>query len=116
MTQNTGRHEVPKRSAAISSPPTSWPDIVAMPMTAPSTPNAFGRRAAGISTWITAKTCGNIAAAPRPWTSRAAIRLPEPGASAQPTEDRVNSAIPVMNSRLRPKRSPSRAPVIRARA
>lgn len=102
LTQKTGRHEEPKRSAAISRPPTSCPDIVAMPMTAPSAPKALGRSASGISTWITAKTCGNIAAAPRPWTSRAAIRAPEPGASAQPTEARVNSAIPVRNSRLRP--------------
>ena len=33
------------------------------------------------------------------------------GASAAAAEDTVNSAMPLMNIRLRPKRSPSAAPV-----
>ena len=56
--------------------------------------------------------CGIIAAAPAPWTSRAAIRNANVGASPQASEAAVKASTPMRNIRRRPKMSPSRAPVI----
>ena len=55
-------------------------------------------------------------AAPAPWTARAAISQPMPGASAEPADATVNSAIPATNSRRRPNLSPSAAAVISSTA
>lgn len=63
-----------------------------------------------------ANTCGNITAAPSPWTSLAAIREPGPGARAQAADAGVNTLTPMRKHRRRPNRSPSRAPVINATA
>jgi hypothetical protein len=54
---------------------------------------------------------GVAIAAPMPCTARAAISASADGASAEPADATVNSAIPNMNMRLRPNRSPSAAPV-----
>ena len=59
---------------------------------------------------------GVAIAAPTPWIARAAISVPIEGARAAAAEEAVNSAIPAMNIRLRPKRSPSAAPVSRSTA
>ena len=57
-----------------------------------------------------------IAAAPAPWTARAAISQPMPGASAHAADPAVNRPMPAANSRRRPNRSPSAAPVINSTA
>ena len=54
---------------------------------------------------------GVAIAAPTPWVARAAMSRSTEGASAAPAEASVNSEMPAMNMRLRPKRSPSAAPV-----
>src|SRR6185437_8753808 len=53
-----------------------------------------------------------MAAAPIPWTARAAISAPALVASAQATDPRAKTASPVASSRRRPNRSPSDALVI----
>src|SRR5262249_2744932 len=52
-------------------------------------------------------------APPIPCTARAAISQSADGASAAKADAPVKSATPIMNKRLRPKRSPSAAPVSR---
>ena len=71
------------------------------------------RRGIALGVWsaIRVKVSGVTIAAPRPCVARAAISSPVEGASAAAAEDAVKSAIPAMNMRLRPKRSPSAAPV-----
>ena len=54
---------------------------------------------------------GDISAAPLPWTIRAATSAPGSGASAHATEETTKIAIPRVNIRRRPNRSPRRPPV-----
>ena len=60
---------------------------------------------------ITAMVCGVIRAAPSPWTTRAATRVPMLSAKPHQAEAAVNTTRPIMYIRFGPKRSPSR-PVI----
>jgi hypothetical protein len=54
---------------------------------------------------------GFMSAAPAPWTTRAPIRKPAVGASAQAREAALKMPSPVTNTRRRPKRSASLPPV-----
>jgi hypothetical protein len=74
--------------------------------------SARARAAPSNRTWMTLMICGIIAAAAAPLTNLAAISSPMPGAMPQVSEATVNRATPVRKVRLRPYRSPSRAPVI----
>ena len=74
--------------------------------------SALARAAPSNRTWMTLMICGIIAAAPAPWTNLAAMRTAIPGASPQVREATVKTATPARNIRLRPYRSPIRAPVI----
>ena len=56
--------------------------------------------------------CGMVAAAPAPWTNRAAMSTPALGANPHTAEASVKTATPATNRFRRPRRSPSRAPVI----
>ncbi len=56
---------------------------------------------------------GAMSAAPRPWARRAAMSIPGPVATAQNAEAATKTATPATNSRRRPRRSPSRPPVMR---
>ena len=49
-------------------------------------------------------------AAPRPWTARAAISAPIEPAKPQTSDAAEKRAIPIMNMRRRPSRSPARPP------
>ena len=60
--------------------------------------------------------CGIVAAAPAPWTNRAAMSAVMFGATPQTAELRVNKTIPARNIRRRPRSSPSRAPVMSSMA
>jgi hypothetical protein len=62
-----------------------------------------------VLSWVSAS--GITSAAPAPWTARATISQPMPGAAAQAADASVNRPIPAMNIRRRPSRSPSAAPV-----
>ncbi len=69
-------------------------------------PIAHGRRS-GNATEIWASARVSIAAAPAPCTILPTSSHPIDGASAHTTEPMPNSANPMMNTRLRPNRSPS---------
>jgi len=55
-------------------------------------------------------------AAPTPWTVRAAISEPAPGASAHAAEPAANTPRPMANTRRLPNRSPTAAAVISSTA
>ncbi len=112
FTRNTGRHSRPNRFAVTSTPPTTCPATKPEDSTAVYALSAHARAAPSNRTWMTLMICGIIAAAPAPWTNLAAMRIPIPGAIPQASEARVKTRTPVMNIRLRPHRSPIRAPVI----
>jgi hypothetical protein len=72
-------------------------------------PIAFAiSRGCGNIVTIIPRITAELIAPPMPWTKRAAISTPCDCASPQASEAKVKTAIPAMNSRLRPSRSPSR--------
>ena len=96
----------------IIAPPTSGPSATAMPLIPDQTPIAMPRRSGGNASASSVSVSGVAIAAPTPWTARAAISRPiDRGERRSRRRRRVNSAIPAMNIRLRPNRSPSAAPV-----
>ena len=100
----------------VMAPPTTGPTTTASDVTAPKIPIAQPRRCGGTAAFSTASASGMIMAAPAPWTVRAAISQPTPGATAQPAEATVNSASPTANTRRRPNRSPMADAVISSTA
>ena len=97
----------------ITAPPTSGPSATAIPLIPDHTPSASPRCCGGNASASSVSVSGVAIAAPIPCSARAAISRSLDGASADAAEATVNSAIPAMNIRLRPKRSPSAAPVSR---
>lgn len=95
----------------MTAPPTSGPSATAIPLTPDQIPIASPRFAGGNASASRVRVSGVAIAAPIPWIARAPISSPVEGASAAAAEEAVNSAIPAMNMRLRPNRSPSAAPV-----
>ena len=63
-------------------PPTTGPPTTARPVIAPKMPSAQPRRSGGNAALSSASASGMTTAAPTPWTARAAISAPTPGASA----------------------------------
>ena len=112
LTRNTGRHDAPNRFAVTSAPPITCPATNPDDSTAVYALRARARAAPLNRSWMMLMICGIIAAAPAPWTNRAAMSAPMSGASPQASEASVNTATPSRNIRRRPARSPSRAPVI----
>ena len=95
----------------MTAPPTSGPSATAMPLIPDQTPIAIPRRSGGNASASRVSVSGVTIAAPMPCSARAAISRPIDGATAEAAEERVKRTIPAMNIRLRPKRSPSAAPV-----
>ena len=79
-------------------------------------PSARARSFAGYAALRSVSPSGITSAAPAPWMARAAISEPTFGASAQAAEASEKSPSPAANSRRRPNRSPSAAPVISSTA
>ena len=94
-------------SVCTTAPPTSGPSATAIPLTPDHTPIAMPRRSSGNASASSVRVSGVTSAAPAPCTARAATSIPVLGATDAP----VNTVIPSRNMRLRPKRSPSAAPV-----
>ena len=88
--------------------------VAATPCTAPIALKARARLAPSNMTRMEASTCGISMAAAAPG-SRARHQNPD-RASPQISDDAVNSPMPHRKIRRRPKRSPSRAPVISSTA
>jgi hypothetical protein len=100
----------------VMAPPSTGPTTTASDVTAPKIPIAQPRRCGGTAALSTASASGMTMAAPAPWTARAAISQPTPGASAQPAEATVNRASPAAKTRRRPNRSPMADAVISSTA
>jgi hypothetical protein len=81
-----------------------------MPPVAPKIASARTRCGPDVEAWIVAKTCGTIAAAAAPWSTRARTSTPSVGARPQSNEVTVNATRPTTNIRRRPNASPSRPP------
>ena len=79
-------------------------------------PSATPRRSRETAALKIVKVSGVTIAAPNPWIDRAAMSQSAEGASAAAAEAAVKIPTPIMNMRLRPKRSPSAAPVSRKTA
>ena len=79
-------------------------------------PSARARRSTGYAAVSSVSPSGITSAAPAPWTARAAISRPTLGASAHAADASENNPSPAANSRRRPNRSPSAAPVINSTA
>jgi hypothetical protein len=94
-----------------TAPPTSGPIATAIPLMPDHTPIAIPRRSAGKAAASNVSVSGVTIAAPAPCTARAATSRSVLGASAAAAEAAVKIARPITNIRLRPKRSPSAAPV-----
>ena len=95
----------------MTAPPTSGPSATAMPLIPDQTPIAIPRRSGGKASASRVRVSGVAIAAPMPCVARAAMSSPAEGATAAAADESVNNAMPTMNMRLRPKRSPSAAPV-----
>ncbi len=96
----------------MSSPPTSGPEMVARPITAPKIPKAAPRSRGGKVTCVIARTWGSSSAPISPWTTREPTSIPGLCAKPHSAEAAVKPVTPIRNRRLRPKMSPSRPPVI----
>ena len=90
----------------MSSPPRTSPKAEAKPRIAPYIPNTRPRSLPAKIARKVARTCGIIAAAAAPWTTRAAINWPGVWASPATRLAAPKAAIPTRKTRLRPKTSP----------
>ena len=104
LTQKIQRH--PARSTRT--PPSSGPTSVATPAVAPQIPSAAPRVATGNMRVITVMVCGDIRAAPRPWTTRATTRAVTSWAKPHHRDAPVKTARPHRYTVRGPSRSPSR--------
>ena len=97
-------------------PPTTGPIATARPAMPPHAPRIAPRFSLGAASARIVSVSGVTIAAPTPWSARAATSISMPVESAARTEAAVKIDIPITNMRLRPKRSPSAAPVRRRTA
>ena len=107
----SARRSSATRCRETTAPPTSGPIATASPLMPPHAPSASPRRSGGTAAERIVSVSGITIAPPRPCTARAASSAPIDGASAAAAEASVKMARPIENSRRRPKRSPSAAPV-----
>ena len=98
-------------AASVTAPPMTGPSAAPRPAVAPQRPSAMPRRCGGVTLAMSVTVSGVTIAAPTPWTARAAISAPMPGASAEAALPAVNTMTPMISRRRRPNRSPSAAPV-----
>ena len=94
----------------------SGPLATASPVTAKKMPSAPPRRSGGNAAPTSAKASVITSAAPAPWNVRATISHPASGARAQAADAAVKRAIPAVNMRRRPSRSPRAAAVMSSTA
>ncbi len=107
LTNSTQRHD----SHEVSMPPASSPTAAPEPETAAYTPNARLRsRPSAKLVVIRASAVGEAIAPPTPCSALAASSQADEVARPPSSEARLNSRIPVMNTRRRPRMSPARPP------
>lgn len=91
LRKNTARQP----TCSVSTPPSTGP--AAIDTEPPTVHRAIARarrRASSYASRISASEAGIRTAAAPPWTTRAAISAPRPGATAQASEARVNRVVP----------------------
>ena len=93
-------------------PPTSGPIAIARPAIPPHAPSATARRSGGTAADRMVRVSGVTIAPPTPWIARARMRISVDGERAARADPPMKVAIPIRNTRLRPNRSPSAAPVM----
>jgi len=116
LIRKTIRQPVPHRSASIRKPARIGPSTADSPMIGPNGTKAFWRSSGVKLAFTIASPCGIITAPKKPWATRAAMSRPALGARPLSSEAAVKPAMPMMNRRRRPSRSPARALVIRPTA
>ena len=95
----------------LMKPPISGPNASAIAPIAVQMPIAAVRSLACVNVaMMTASVVGTSSAAPRPWTTRAAIRTAPLPARPAPSEASVKITVPAKNSRRLPKTSEVRPP------
>ena len=101
-------------NAWVKTPPSSAPEEAPSPPTAPhaARPRLRSRPSANEAVMIDS-VAGDSTAPLSPWIARAAISRSRESASAHPSEDSANIAVPTRNTRRRPSRSAERPPSIR---
>ena len=98
FTRNTQRQP----AVVTRTPPSEGPTAAASPAEPDHKPIARPRRLAGMITGIMASVCGVISAPPTPCSTRAAIRIPADGASAQATDAAPKTTMPTISKNLGP--------------
>ena len=116
LTRKIERQPVPAMSALVRTAPSTGPRTAVTPASAVNRPIAAARSCGAYMTWMLVSTCGIIAAAASPCRARNRMSASAFGASPQAADITVNATRPTTKSRLRPQRSPSREPVMRATA
>ncbi len=101
------RKTLPHQKCDSSSPPSVGPITMPTPATADQAAIACGRSFGGKTAFRIDKVAGMTNAAPRPITTRAAISIPVPEASAAAVLPRAKTARPPSSESRRPYRSPS---------
>ena len=92
---------------SVSRPPSGGPDAAPTAPSPAQAPIAGARRRGGIDGSSSPSEVGVTAAAPAPCSTRAAIRNPSDGDTAQRKDPIPNAASPAANTRRRPTTSPS---------
>ena len=106
FTRNTSRQD----QTSTSHPPTSGPIAPAIPPNPDHAPIARGRSSRVNDAEMIARLPGVSSAPPMPWSARAATSVATFGARPQSADAIANQAVPMMNTRRRPNRSPSEPP------
>ena len=95
----------------VSTPPASTPTAAPEPPIAPQIPSALLRSAPSSKVVMMIESAaGEMIAAPRPCTARAAISTPSDQARPQRSDAIVKTTTPTRKTRRRPKRSAARPP------
>jgi len=95
----------------VSAPPSTRPTALPPMAIAAQTPSALARSAPSLKVVeMIASAAGEMNAAPRPWSARAPISIPELVERPSSSEASVKTITPPRKSRLRPSRSPARPP------
>ena len=113
---NRLRHCMPNRFASTSAPPTIGPATIASPAMVAYSPTTLPISSRVNVTWMIASTCGTMAAARAPCSTRAPMSISGLHAIAHSAEAAMKPPTPIRNIRLRPTMSPSRPPVMSSTA
>ena len=102
------RNGASNESRSAVTPPSAGPTMEPMPVAASAFPRAWPRPPGGAESETRARAEIQLAAEPRPWTPRAAIRAPTEWVTATSTDPAATSARPATSSLRRPTASAAR--------